>query len=387
MNTTELVCQRDLFDLPIGLTYLNCATMSPLLKASAGAGNQAIQKKMTPWTLTAADFFTESEYSRGLFAQLLGSTSDDVAIMPSVSYGMTIAANTLPVSAHQSIVVLAEQFPSNVYPWQHRAEQTGATLHTVARPGDDNWTAAILDAIDEKTAVVACAPCHWTDGSRIDLQAVGHRCRAVGAALVVDGTQAFGMDPFDVQTVRPDFAVAATYKWLLGPYSYGYMYVASRWQNASPLEHNWITRKNAEDFSTLVDYTPTYQAGARRFDVGEHSNFLLTPIAISALEHMLDWRADRLATYTGKLNSMMAEALTALGFTVPNASCRVSHLLGARLPENVHPPELLAFLAEQRVYVSVRGRSLRIAPHVYNNADDIQQFIEAMTTFIRMQTT
>ena len=178
-----LANQRNLFEIPDEIAYLNCAYMSPLPKAARIAGQEGVARKSRPWTITAPDFLGGSETARGLFAQLVGADAEGVAIIPSVSYGVATAAANIPVAPGQTIVLLADQFPSNVYPWRELAAQTGATIITVARPADFDWTAALLAQIDERTAVVAVPNCHWTDGSLIDLRRVSERAHAVGAAL------------------------------------------------------------------------------------------------------------------------------------------------------------------------------------------------------------
>ena len=133
--------------------------------------------------------------------------------------------------------------------------------------------------------------------------------RAVGAAFVLDGAQFLGAVPFSVADVRPDFLVAISHKWLLGPYSMGFCYVDPKWQDGTPLEENWLNRAGSEDFSRLVDYQEGYQPGARRYDVGEVSNFILSPIAAAALEQILDWGVDRIAaTLRSKTDSIAARA-------------------------------------------------------------------------------
>ncbi|MGB3682329.1 MAG: aminotransferase class V-fold PLP-dependent enzyme, partial [Rubrobacteraceae bacterium] len=214
-----LPAQRHLFDLPEDITYLNCAYMSPQLRGVREAGNKALTLKSEPWKVAPRDFFEESERARDLFARISGGDPDGVAIIPSVSYGIAVAAANLPVRKGQNVLVLGEQFPSNVYPWRELARGRGAKLVTVPRPKTGDWTAALLDHIDEDTAVVAAPNCHWTDGSLVDLIRVGSAAREAGAALVVDATQSLGAHPLDVSEVKPDFLVSAGYKWLLGPYS------------------------------------------------------------------------------------------------------------------------------------------------------------------------
>ena len=118
-----IASQRHLFEIPDDIAYLNCAYMSPLMKPVVAASSIGLQRKATPWTVTPQDFFTESERARGLFGRLIGAPADDVAIVPSASYGIATAAANLPVSAGQEILVLRDQFPSNVYSWRDLAAE------------------------------------------------------------------------------------------------------------------------------------------------------------------------------------------------------------------------------------------------------------------------
>jgi selenocysteine lyase/cysteine desulfurase len=218
-----LETQRHLFEIPEEISYLNCAYMSPQLRAVREAGEKAVARKSHPWEISPRDFFENSETARELFARLVGGDMDGVAIIPSVSYGMAVATANVPVKRGHNVVVLAEQFPSNVYPWRELAKRKEAAVVTVPRPRDHDWTTAALACVDEETAVVAVPNCHWTDGSLLDLARVGERAREVGAALVIDAIQSLGAHPFDVREVQPDFLVASSYKWLLGPYGLGFL--------------------------------------------------------------------------------------------------------------------------------------------------------------------
>lgn len=308
---------------------------------------------------------------------MVGGEPEGVAIIPSVSYGIGVAAANIALRGDQTIVVLEDQFPSNVYPWRDLAERTGATIVTVARPLDFDWTRALLEHIDERTGVVAVPNCHWTDGSVVDLVRVGERARAVGAALVVDTAQSLGAYPLNVEEVRPDFLVAPTYKWLLGPYSLGFMYVAPHRREGRPLEFNWITREDSEDFAGLVNYRGGYQSGARRFDMGERANFGLMPIAIASLRLILEWRVERIAATLRDLTARIENDARTLGFDVTPGERRVGHLIGLR-SSTALSPDLAARLAAAGVYVSVRGTAIRVSPHLYNTYEDVERLFQVL---------
>jgi selenocysteine lyase/cysteine desulfurase len=369
--------QRHLFDMPDDRAYLNCAYMGPLSHRVLEAVNRGAARKAQPWNVVPDDFFTETEIARGLFAQLIGATGDDVAVVPAASYGIATAARNLPVCEGQKILVLKDQFPSNVYGWRELAAANGAEVVTLERGQDGDWTRVILEAIDERTAIAGLAQNHWTDGSLIDLVAVGERVRDVGAALVLDLTQSLGAMPFSVQDVKPDFMVCATYKWMLGPYTIGFMYVDPKWQSGEALEQSWMTRSNASDFANLLNYVDDFQPGARRYDMGEFSNFALMPGAVAAMEQLLEWTPEAVAETLRHKTRGIAARLTELGLRAGPEEARAPHFLGMSFPDEP-PPDLVPTLAARNVHISVRGTSMRVTPHLYNNDQDVDRLIDAV---------
>jgi selenocysteine lyase/cysteine desulfurase len=342
-----------------------------------------MRQKRDPSTLAPEDFFRESEAVRALFARLVNAPDPShIAILPSVSYGIGVAARNTPLRAGQNIVLLQEQFPGNVYGWRRLAWEHGAEVRMVGPDGERNrgraWNERILDAIDEATEVVALAPVHWTDGTRFDLEAIGAKARSVGAALVVDGTQSVGALPFDVQKLKPDALVCASYKWLLGPYSIGVGYFGPRYLEGMPLEETWIAREGSEDFRGLVDYQDAYQPGAVRFDVGERSNFILVPMLVAALKLVLEWGPERIQAYTRGLAEGLLRQARDLGYAVEEEEWRVGHLFGIRMPTGLEILAVKTALEKHRVSASLRGSALRVAPYVYNDASDIEALSRAL---------
>ncbi len=376
-----LGCQRELFDIPPSVAYLNCAYMGPMSRPVVAAAREGLERKLHPWTIGKEDFFDPVEELRGLCGRLVGGDADGVALTPSVSYGIGVAAQNLRFDRGSRIVVLAEEFPSNVYAWRELADREHGEVTTVSRPSDGDWTSALLEHIDDRTAVVATANCHWTDGGLIDLVRVGERARAVGAALVVDGIQSIGALPFDVTDVQPDFVVTALYKWLLGPYSSGFLWCAPQHRSGRPVEYNWKARVASDDFQHLVSYQMDYRTGSRRYDVGEASNFALVPAATAALRQTLDWGVDRVAAYTRGLTDRIAENAASIGLGVAPPHQRSGHLIGVRL-HGADPEALAEAMARANVFVSVRGDAMRVAPHVYNDAGDVDRLFEVLRATI-----
>jgi selenocysteine lyase/cysteine desulfurase len=143
------------------------------------------------------------------------------------------------------------------------------------------------------------------------------------------------------------------------------------------LEENWMNRADSEDFSRLVDYRENYQKGARKFDMGESSNFILSPIAAAAMRQILDWGVENIAETLQAKTEAIADLAQEIGLLVAPKLARAPHLIGVSNPGGFHK-ELLNQLAQEKIFVSVRGDSIRIAPHLYTTAEDIERLFSAL---------
>lgn len=374
--------QRAAFEMPPEVAYFNTANLSPLLHSVRVAGEEALQRRARPWTITAHDWFADVERLRSLFAALIGGSAGGVALIPATSYGFAVAANNIALRPGQRVLVLAEEYPSGVYTWQAATRAVGAEMLTVHRGSGQSWTEAVLEGLDDRVAVVSVPQVHWIDGALVDLVAVGARAREVGAYLVIDGSQSIGAMPFDVAAIRPDFVISVGYKWLLGPFGVGYLYAAEEHRSGRPIEHNWILRHGAEDFARLTDYRDEYQPGARRFDVGERTKFELVPMAVAALEQLHAWGIDEVLAALSAVTGQIATRVFQLGLAPSPTDQRGGHMLGVALPDTILA-EVLPALAAANCYASVRGRSLRLAPHLHVTDTDIDQLLDALTTVVR----
>jgi selenocysteine lyase/cysteine desulfurase len=373
---------NNLFAVPQDVTYLNCASLAPRLRAVSEAGHSAVDAMATPWKVQSSDWFVPAGKLRGLFASLIGAPADAVALVPSVSYGIAVAARNVPVAVGDNIVVIDQEYPSNYYSWRRLAQERGAEIRTAVARDGVNFTDAVLSLIDRRTAVVAAANCHWTHGALLDLPRIGAAARRHDAALVVDASQSLGAYPFDIGEVQPDFLVTVGYKWLLGPYGLGYLYVAERWHDGIPLEESWLNRKDGDNFAGLVEYADAYEPGARRFNQGESAQFYLLPMALAALTQISQWTPQRIQRELSEWTAELATRVSMLGLQSVDPRQRVGHMIGlaatAALPSN-----LVDALARHGVYVAVRGNRIRVSPHLHNTAADLERLVTALKETLR----
>ncbi len=351
------------------------------MKKVEKAGVKGMRLKRKPFHIGPENFFEETETVRLLFSKLIDNDENErVVVIPAASYGLANVVHNLPFNDGE-ILLADEQFPSNVYPWTALTEK-GFDIKIVSAPqstsrGED-WNNEILNAINERTRVIAIGQVHWSDGTLFKLELIREKLDKVGGLLIIDGTQSIGAMPFSVKKCRPDAVVCAGYKWLMGPYSIGLAYYGPVFDNGSPIEQNWINRLKSDDFAGLVKYQEEYRKKALRYEVGEHSNFILIPMIHAALKQVLKWGPENIQEYCKNLTVEPINELKAMGYQIENEAMRGQHLFGARLPENVNADDLKKSFAKNRVSVSTRGDAIRIAPHVYNDEMDMRKLLKAM---------
>lgn len=377
----ELKSKKHLFSLSENVTYLNGSYMSPLLTSVEQVGVESISIKGNPQNLTESDFFSRQVVLKKRFAQLIEADDyQNIAIIPSASYGISTVANNISLQKGDEVLVLKEQFPSNIYAWKRRETETGCIIKTVEAPqiGPNRakkWNETLLNAIHSKTKVVAIPQLHWADGTYFDLKSIREKTNLVNAYLIIDGTQSVGAFPFSVKDIQPDALICAGYKWLMGPYSSGVAYYSDRFNDGLPIEESWMNHEGSEDFSQLVNYNYNYTPKAGRYDVGQSSNFILTPMLSEGIKQLLEWTPEYIQSYCQSISEDAIKELRDLGCFIEDESFRGYHLFGVYLPEHLALSELKNRVIKNNIFVSYRGNAVRVSPNVYNTEEDLMKLV------------
>jgi selenocysteine lyase/cysteine desulfurase len=373
-----LPSQRGLFDIPREVCYLNAASYSPLPLPTLEAGRAAVARKGRPWLIDNAFAAAQYARTRKAAAALINANSDDVALIPSVAYGVATAAKIFALPKGARVLVLQDDHSSPVLEWMTRAPAAGFTVEAVRRPADCDWTAALLEAIDRPGAVplalASISSVHWSNGGAVDLQRIASALRVHGAALLVDATHSAGVLNLDVRALDPDFVTFPTYKWLIGPYGRAFLYVAKRHQNGVPLEQTSYGRRAVRAEQDIYLKDTAYIASAARFDMAERDHFIAMEMAAIGMEMMGQWGQPAIAARLAMLTSRLADGLRDLDISIPDARVRAPHILSLGFAERM-PDELVARLTAAGVYAAARLGRLRISPHVYNDEADVDRFI------------
>ncbi|RAJ16352.1 aminotransferase class V-fold PLP-dependent enzyme [Olleya aquimaris] len=382
-----LTHQKHLFDIPEDVTYLNIAAQSPAFKAIYEAGLEGLQQKNRPYTITLSDYFEPVIQLKKLFATLIDADDyNRVATIPSVSYGMATVANNIKLQPGDEIVVIDEQFPSNYYSWKALSETYDATIKTVVKPSktdSKSWDDAIIEAITDQTAVVAMGNLHWSNGSLFNLKAISQKAKQHHALLIIDGSQSVGALPFSIKDIQPDALICAGYKWLFGPYGCAYAYYGSYFDNGKPIEHNWANRLDSENFAGLTNYQSQFKPLANRYQVGESGNFIYVKMQIAALQQIIEWTPNTIQEYCKTISVNAVKELKALGCHIQDDNDRSHHLFGIELPEGLNVEAFKQDLANRQIYVSFRGRYIRVSCHLFNTEADFKPLIACLSAHLQ----
>jgi selenocysteine lyase/cysteine desulfurase len=381
-----LSSQRDQFDIPRDICYLNAASYSPLPLKTQDAARAAVGRKGRPWTVPGGFANQIHERTRAAAARLINADASDVALISSVGYGVATAAKLLTIPRGARVLVLENDHTSPVLEWHSRSEAQGFSVETVRQPDDVDWTSAVLSAVERPgappLALASISSVHWSDGGLIDVDKVGAALKKQGAMFLVDATHHVGVLAMDVKRLDPDFLIFPTYKWVLGPYGRAFMYIAKRHQDGVPLEQTAPGRRNVNAENNVYFADINYLPDARRFDMGERDHFIGMEMAAIGMEMMAEWGSAAVTQRLTMLAERIADGLQNTGVQVPDAKFRAPHVLSLGFPGGM-PAGLVEGLAGEGIYVAPRLGRMRISPHVYNDEADVDRFVEALTKRLR----
>lgn len=363
-----------------GVAYLDAASQGPLPLAASRAGREALRLKEQPWRITSATYLSAVDEARGLAARLLGARAESVALVTGAGQVVNAVARGLELGEGDEVLLARHEFPSNDFPWRWLARR-GVRIR-VAEP--DHPTGAVSPGrlaaeIGPRTRVVAFAHVSYLHGGRIDPGPVVEAARRVGAVTVVDGSQAAGALPFDFGASGVDVYAASAYKFLLGPYGAGVgLFSPQVLDRLAVGDVNWWSVKGAEDFHRLpasVELKP----GALRYDAHETASFNnLLPLAES-LRLILEVTPAAVQAHARALGDRILSKLPP-GWEAasPTEGTARTHILCLRAATPAATEAGFEALRAAKVATALRGDRIRISPHLYSGAEDVDRLIFAL---------
>lgn len=355
--------------------YFDHAAVAPLTAPALEAISACARDYAERGHVGGRDWNRRLEQLRRLMAELVGAHRDEIALVPNTTAGIHLVAEGYPWQAGDNVVVLASEFPSNRFPWLNLASRR-VEVREVANPLERLDLAELAAACDARTRIVSASWVGYATGWQNDLDALAEIAHSHGALFFVDAIQALGVFPLDVRTTPIDFFAADGHKWMLGPEGAGFLYVRrEHLDRLRPLGIGWHSALHEGDYSRRdFELKPT----AERYEGGS-ANLLGLAGLDASLRLLADFGPQRLGRRLLEITAEACERLRSLGATI--VSCRdagrASGIVAFELP-GLDPVSVRRHCLGERVVLSCRDGRLRISPHAYTNADDLDRLCQAL---------
>ena len=358
------------------VVHMNHAGISPLPRCVAAALRTFADEGLLLDRHVYQRWEARAEAVRGAAARLIGARAHEVAFVRNTSEGLSLVASGLPWRAGDNVVAVADEYPSNVYPW-FGLRRFGVETRLLVRRQLRVSAADIAAAIDDRTRAVALSAVDWQSGFRADLAAVSEVCRARDALLVVDGIQSVGALAIDVAACGPDVLAAGGHKWLLAPEGCGLLYVSDRVvERIHPVVLGW---KSVEDADTYLPYHFHLRRDAARFEAGSAPHLGIHALG-AAIDLLIAIGPAAVEARVLEITDQLADGLRQLGATIlsPRGPAERSAILTFAFGDT---PSLHQALTEAGIVVRQRLGGIRLAPHFYNDASDIARVLDVVRRF------
>jgi cysteine desulfurase / selenocysteine lyase len=371
---------RALFPITERAVYLNHAAVSPPPTTTIQAVEAQLRDVHQNGSLNFHSWLAVKEKARQLLAGLLGARPEQVAFVRNTSDGLSTVANGLTWNAGDNIVTFRREFPSNIYPWLRLRDVFGVEVRMCEERDGRVDLDELERLVDGRTRLVAISHVQFASGFRTDLERLGRLARLHGALLVVDVIQSLGVVPLDVESELVDVAAGAGHKWLLSPEGVGYLYLSDRArERIQPTLVGWVSVPDPEDYLNIEQ---DWNSGTLAWETGTGPAALIHGFKAS-LDLLHEYGPPRIAAYLEELTDYLCDRLGATPYQIVSSRTagEKSQIVCIRHTGGVSPlspMSLYAHLKQQKIITAPRGDRLRIAPHLYNTRDEIDQLLEAL---------
>lgn len=357
--------------------HFDHAAVGPLPQRTRDALEAYGIKRAEPHRLRDDDFFPVLDRARALVGELIGASAGEIALTTNTSWGVNLAAYSLPLGPGDIVLGSQGEFPANVYPWMSAARHRGFTFELLPKADTGADEDAVLRRI-ETDPRVKCVALSWVSfwsGARIDLARIGTACRAKGIWFAIDAIQGLGPLALDLRTTPIDILSSGAQKWLCSPWGSGFAYVRSALvEQLEPPAAGWLSQASSGDFGRFLDYDPAWHNDARKFEVGtipyqdivgmNASLALLLEIGPKKIEAHVRSLADRLVQW--------AISTPGVRLFTPGAPERRAGIV-AFATRDIDGDS--ARLRDANVTHSVREGAIRLSPHFHNTIGEVERVI------------
>jgi cysteine desulfurase / selenocysteine lyase len=316
-------------------------------------------------------------------APLIGAQPSEVVPIHHTTEGMTFISLGLNLMAGDQVVLMANEYPSNVYPWQHLQSQGVQFASLADGPTPEDVLASAAAILNERTRLLTVSAVHWCTGMPMPLEALGRLCKERNVLFVVDGAQGVGHVPIDVQACNIAAMAFSAWKWLMGPIGLGAFYV--RQDLLDTLKFPFKGTGSVVNDHVYFPYRDEVKNSAARYIVSTPSftDWAHFDASLSYLSKM-GFEAVRLRVH--ELAQHLGSELKKQGFTLARDSFgSESTAIVAARAEGKDMGALVAALGKAGIVAAERLGWLRMAPHIHVTEDQLEKAAATAGLLLREQ--
>lgn len=368
---------RALFPITRRAVYLNHAAVSPPPIPTVEAVESQLRDVAENGSLNYRNWIAIKERARKLAADMIGARPEQIAFMRNTSDGLSTVANGLRWSRGDNLVTFRKEFPANIYPWLRLRDAFGVEVRMCEERDGRMDLDDLISLIDAKTRLVAISQVQYASGFRADLERIGRAARVHDALLVVDAIQGMGVIPTDVEAELIDVAAGAGHKWLLAPEGVGLLFLSDRARDrVEPTLVGWISVPEPEEYA---DFDQEWNRGALAWETGTGPSALIYGLEAS-LGLLNTIGVSRIASHLEQLTDYLCERLQGREYRIISSrrAAEKSQILCIRHEAGLSALALYTHLKNRNIITAPRGDRVRIAPHLYNTFEDIDELVNAL---------
>ena len=366
---------RKAFPVTEKYTYLNSAAVGTIPSVSADAVYSQLKDVSENGTVNFNDWVATKNRARASVAQMLNVKSEQIAFLRNTSDGFASVASGMSWEKGDNIVSFEKEFPANFYAWRRIRDDFGVELRLCPERGGRIDLDEFIALIDSNTKLVSISAVQFASGFRADLEKVGEAARKVDALFAVDIIQGFGAVEFDLPAQLVDIAASASHKWLVAPEGCGILYLSDRArERVKPTLVGWISVEEPWDFE---DSEQNFKPNALAWESGTGGSALFYGLEES-LKLLNEAGIANIEKYLEELSDFLCELLAGKNYEIISSRAKdeKSAIVCVKNRNGLTSNEIAKHLQNENIVVSPRGDRLRIAPHFYNNREDIERLIE-----------
>jgi cysteine desulfurase / selenocysteine lyase len=308
-------------------------------------------------------------------ARLIGAKSSEIAFIKNTTEGLGFVANGYPWKQGDNVIIADIEYPSNVYCWVKLAK-LGVEVRWVKNQQGRIRVDDIRALMDSKTRVVSLSAVQFSNGYRQDLESTAALCNERGVLFNLDGIQWIGALAIDVERLGIHFLSVGGHKWLLAPIGTGFFYC--RQAVMDRIEPPTVGYHTVDKHEDHMDYELVYRGNAGRFEEAL-VNFPGIWGMDAATRMQLALGTEQIQRHILALTSRAVEGLRSRGYEIvsPFSDDERSGIVSFR-HRGIKAEDIAERLKIGGVDVAVRGGALRISPSYYNDAQEIDRFLQTL---------